>query len=46
MLSARKRLAIEQGRLMGRPSVLNVAMAPDAELSGSGVVVMKGQLSL
>jgi PhzF family phenazine biosynthesis protein len=46
MLSARKRLAIERGRLMGRPSVLNVAMAPDAELSGSGVVVMKGQLSL
>ncbi len=46
MLSGRKRLAIEQGRLMGRPSILNVVMAPDAELSGSGVVVIKGQLYL
>jgi PhzF family phenazine biosynthesis protein len=46
MLSTRKQLAIEQGRLMGRPSILSVKMAPDAELSGSGVVVMTGQLSL
>jgi PhzF family phenazine biosynthesis protein len=46
MLSASKRLAIEQGRLMGRPSILSVTMAPDAELSGTGVVVMQGQLSL
>lgn len=46
MLSSRKRLVVEQGRLMGRPSFLNVVMAPDAELSGSGVVVVKGVLSL
>lgn len=46
MLSAKKRLAVEQGRRMGRPSILTVVLAPDAELSGSGVVVMRGQLSL
>jgi PhzF family phenazine biosynthesis protein len=46
LLSAKKRLAIEQGRLMGRPSILTVVMAPDAELSGSGTVVMKGHLAL
>jgi PhzF family phenazine biosynthesis protein len=46
MLSVRKLLAVEQGRLMGRPSILRVTMAPDAELSGSGVVLMQGQLSL
>jgi PhzF family phenazine biosynthesis protein len=46
MLSAEKRLVIEQGRQMGRPSFLNVVMAPDAELSGSGVVVIRGKLAL
>jgi PhzF family phenazine biosynthesis protein len=46
MLSTNKRLVIEQGRLMGRPSFLNVVMAPDAELSGTGVVVMRGQITL
>jgi PhzF family phenazine biosynthesis protein len=46
MLAVSKRLIIEQGRLMGRQSFLNVSMAPDAELSGSGVVVLRGQLSL
>jgi PhzF family phenazine biosynthesis protein len=46
MLSPNKRLVVEQGRSMGRPSFLNVTMAPDAELSGSGVVVMRGQLTL
>lgn len=46
LLSAERRLVIEQGRLMGRPSFLNVALTPDAELSGSGVVVVRGQLAL
>jgi PhzF family phenazine biosynthesis protein len=46
MLSPAKRLVIEQGRLMGRPSFLNVVMAPDPELSGSGVVVVRGLVSL
>jgi PhzF family phenazine biosynthesis protein len=46
MLAASNRLVVEQGRLMGRQSFLHVSIAPDAELSGSGVVVLRGLLSL
>jgi predicted PhzF superfamily epimerase YddE/YHI9 len=46
MLAASKRLVVEQGRLMGRQSFLHVSIAPDAQLSGSGVVVLRGLLSL
>lgn len=37
-------LLIEQGTRMGRQSFLHVRLAPDPELSGSGVVVMRGEL--
>jgi PhzF family phenazine biosynthesis protein len=46
MLAASQRLVVEQGKLMGRPSLLTVTMTPDAVLSGSGVVIMRGQLNL
>jgi PhzF family phenazine biosynthesis protein len=39
-------LLVEQGVLMGRRSLLNVRLTPEAELSGSGVVVLRGELSL
>lgn len=35
-------LAIEQGVKMGRRSILNVRLTPDPELSGSGLVVLRG----
>jgi PhzF family phenazine biosynthesis protein len=46
MLAPSQRLVVEQGKLMGRPSLLTVTMMPDAELSGSGVVIMRGKLSI
>lgn len=38
-------LAIEQGVKMGRRSILNVRLAPDPELSGAGLVVLRGVLA-
>ena len=35
-------LAIEQGTKMGRRSILRVRMTPDPELSGAGIVVLRG----
>jgi PhzF family phenazine biosynthesis protein len=46
MLGPDDTLTIEQGTLMGRRSVLHVRLTPDAELSGGGVVVMRGELIL
>jgi PhzF family phenazine biosynthesis protein len=40
------RILIEQGARMGRPSLLSVRLSPNPELSGSGVVVLRGTLSL
>jgi PhzF family phenazine biosynthesis protein len=37
-------LAIEQGTLMGRRSILRVRLTPEPELSGAGVVVLRGVL--
>lgn len=37
-------LAVEQGVKMGRRSILRLRLAPDPELSGAGVVVMRGTL--
>ena len=37
-------LAIEQGTKMGRRSILRVRLTPDPELSGAGVVVLRGVL--
>lgn len=38
-------LAIEQGVKMGRRSILNVRLSPDPELSGAGLVVLRGVLA-
>lgn len=38
-------LAVEQGVKMGRRSLLNVRLAPDPELSGAGLVVLRGVLT-
>ncbi len=46
LLGQDQALAIEQGCKMGRRSVLNVQLSPDAELSGTGVVVFRGELYL
>ena len=40
------RFEIEQGTRMGRRSILNVDPGPEPELSGSGVIVMRGTLSI
>jgi PhzF family phenazine biosynthesis protein len=39
-------LAIEQGTKMGRRSILRVRITPDAELSGAGIVVLRGLIRL
>lgn len=39
-------LLIEQGTRMGRPSFLQVRLNPEPELSGSGIVVFKGVLTV
>jgi PhzF family phenazine biosynthesis protein len=46
MLAPDNSLMIEQGTLMGRRSILHVRLTPDAELSGGGVVAMRGELIL
>ena len=38
-------LVVEQGVKMGRRSLLNVRLAPDPELSGAGLVVLRGVLA-
>jgi PhzF family phenazine biosynthesis protein len=40
------RLAIEQGTKMGRRSILRVHLNPDPELSGTGIVVLRGVIRL
>jgi len=37
---------IEQGTRMGRRSILHVRLTPEPEISGSGIIVMRGGLSL
>ncbi|MGH8144914.1 MAG: PhzF family phenazine biosynthesis protein [Rhodanobacteraceae bacterium] len=39
-------LAIEQGTKMGRRSILRVRLSPEPELSGAGVVVLRGTIRL
>ncbi|MQA23040.1 PhzF family phenazine biosynthesis protein [Rugamonas rivuli] len=46
LLAEHRSLVIEQGRQMGRPSLLHVRLAPDAELSGTGIVVLRGVLKI
>lgn len=46
LLADSRQLVIEQGTRMGRPSFLDVRLTPHAELSGTGVVVLRGTLQL
>lgn len=46
MLATDNMLVVEQGVLMGRRSMLHVRLGPDPELSGSGVVVLRGEMVL
>jgi PhzF family phenazine biosynthesis protein len=46
LLNAEKTLVVEQGVKMGRRSLLQLRLTPDPELSGTGVVVLRGTLTL
>lgn len=46
MLNPEKTLVVEQGVKMGRRSLLQLRLTPDPELSGTGVVVLRGTLTL
>jgi PhzF family phenazine biosynthesis protein len=46
LLNPEKTLVVEQGVKMGRRSLLQVRLTPDPELSGTGVVVLRGTLTL
>lgn len=39
-------IEIEQGTKMGRRSILHVTLTPEPEISGAGIVVMRGTLSI
>lgn len=39
-------IEIEQGTKMGRRSILSVRLAPEPEISGAGIIVMRGILAL
>jgi len=40
------RLAIEQGTKMGRRSILNIELTPQPELSGAGIIVLRGTITI
>jgi PhzF family phenazine biosynthesis protein len=46
LLGPDRTLVVEQGVRMGRRSLLHVRLAPEPELSGSGVVMLRGWLDL
>jgi PhzF family phenazine biosynthesis protein len=46
LLNSEKTLVVEQGVKMGRRSLLQLRLTPDAELSGTGIVVLRGTLTL
>jgi PhzF family phenazine biosynthesis protein len=46
LLNADKTLVIEQGAKMGRRSYLHVRLDPEPELSGAGVVVLRGVVTV
>lgn len=46
LLNPEKTLVVEQGVKMDRRSLLQVRLAPDPELSGTGIVVLRGTLEL
>lgn len=45
MLAADAALIVEQGVAMGRRSLLQIRLTPEPEISGSGVVVLRGWLA-
>jgi PhzF family phenazine biosynthesis protein len=46
LLNPEKTLVVEQGVKMGRRSLLHICLTPDPELSGTGIVVLRGTLTL
>jgi len=46
MFDSNSELMIEQGTLMGRQSFLRLRLIPEAELSGTGVIVFLGNLTI
>ena len=46
LLNSGKTLVVEQGVKMGRRSLLQLRLTPDPELSGTGIVVLRGTLTL
>ncbi|MEO7730660.1 MAG: PhzF family phenazine biosynthesis protein [Kofleriaceae bacterium] len=46
LLAADHTLVVEQGVVMGRRSLLHVRLVPEPELSGAGVVVLRGWLDV
>ena len=46
LLNPEKTLVVEQGVKMGRRSLLRVRLTPDPELSGTGIVALRGTLTL
>ena len=45
LLNAKQTLVVEQGVKLGRRSLLRVRLGPDPELSGTGIVVLRGTLT-
>ena len=46
LLDSNAALVVEQGTLMGRQSFLRLRLTPDVELTGTGVVVLLGHLTI
>jgi predicted PhzF superfamily epimerase YddE/YHI9 len=46
LLNSDKTLVIEQGVKMGRRSLLHIRLTPNPELSGVGIIVLRGTLML
>jgi PhzF family phenazine biosynthesis protein len=46
LLDSTGELIVEQGTLMGRKSLLHLRLTPDVELSGTGVMVFRGNLMI
>jgi len=39
-------IEIEQGTKMGRRSIMRVSLVPEPEISGAGIIAMRGTLTL
>jgi predicted PhzF superfamily epimerase YddE/YHI9 len=45
-LNANQTLLVEQGVKMGRRSLLHIRLTPNPELSGAGIIVLRGTLTI